>query len=505
MKLNKTLFLFALLVAMTMTACSGLGDTGGGNGGGGGGGGGGNTGNATLSFTLRAAPLTPPPGTNILSYTLTVGGATLTPASGSVTNLPGLTIDVTRLQSDSAFLGTVSVPAGTYTSLTVSLSSAVVTYCRSISGVAGCTAGSVTQFSGGAVAPVITFPNGGLVVSNSQQAGVSVVFDMSKTLTLTGQNVTAVDLSGTGVLSALSTLTLGPTRPSTLTSTELDYLEDITGNVSVSGNNVTIKTATHGSLTATANGSTFYSPNCTVLGLAPTIACVQNNQVASMDAILNNDGTMTMISYDPISAATATNNDWVEGTVVFPPAGNLFNIVLNDADVSSSGTVLPSTIPLGSLITVNLAPNSPFGVDTQDLDVPAEASSFSLGALLPGQDVAVHITSFATTGGSPTGILVNGNAVELRFSRVAGTAAQSGTPSNFSLSSTSLPPYYGFNTTNQLVELTSGTPPASSTTNYDGIAAPGNITSGDTYSIRALYFGQFSAFPFVAAKVRQNP
>jgi len=57
---------------------------------------------------------------------------------------------------------------------------------------------------------------------------------------------------------------------------------------------------------------------------------------------------------------------------------------------------------------------------------------------------------------------------------------------------------------NQLVELTSGTPPSTNSTYYDGITTQTNITSGLTYSVRALYFGQFDAFPFVAAKVRQN-
>src|SRR5476649_2647773 len=104
---TKTLFLFVLLAAVSMTACSGLGDSGG-------------VvpppvmGNATLSVTMQAKPLAPPPNTNILSYSLTIGGVTLTPSSGNPINIPGsVTLDLTRLQSDSAFLGTISAPSGT--------------------------------------------------------------------------------------------------------------------------------------------------------------------------------------------------------------------------------------------------------------------------------------------------------------------------------------------------------------------------------------------------------
>ena len=65
-----TLFLFTLLAAVGLTACSGLPQ--------------GTvctvnctvSGNATLSVTLQSKPLTPPPSTNLLSYNLTVGGAT---------------------------------------------------------------------------------------------------------------------------------------------------------------------------------------------------------------------------------------------------------------------------------------------------------------------------------------------------------------------------------------------------------------------------------------------
>jgi hypothetical protein len=67
-----------------------------------------------------------------------------------------------------------------------------------------------------------------------------------------------------------------------------------------------------------------------------------------------------------------------------------------------------------------------------------------------------------------------------------------------------LPSFYGFTTANQLVELTSGAPPATNSTNYDGVSTPTNIVSGDTYSVRGLFFGQLDAYPFVAAKVRQN-
>jgi uncharacterized protein DUF4382 len=510
MNRTKAFFLFTLLASTVgLSACSGLGDTTCTSNCGGGGGGGGT--DATLSVTFRAKPLTPPPNTNILSYSLTIGGLTLTPASGNVVNFPGpFTVDLVRLQSDSAFLGSVSLPAGTYTSITASISSASVTYCTATQGVAGCNSGSVTQITGGAAAPVLTLFNGGLVLASGQSAGIAVVMDMGATLTVAGGAVTAVTLTNVAPNVSLSELILGTTRTSGLTSTQLDYIDDVTGSVTVSGNNVTITTANYGTLTATADSNTFYSPNCVTLALQPSIACVQANQVASADIILKDDGTLYLAAYDPISAANATNNDWIEGTVVFTPTNaTQFHIVANDASVSTSGSLLPKPFPIGSPITVALANNAIFGVDTQGLNVPADYTSFtgnlSATVLLPGQTVAVHVTDYQLTGGSPTGILATVDGVELRFTRIAGTSNTGGNGTSFSFTSSSLPPYFGFTAANQLVELTAGAPPSGATTYYDGVSGPNTILASQTYSVRALYFGQFDAFPLVAAKVRQNP
>jgi hypothetical protein len=502
MKHAKALTSFFLLATISLTACSGLPHgTCTVNCGGGGG-------TAALSLTLQAKPLTPPPNVNILSYVVTIGGVTLTPASGgSVVNITGsATFDLTRLESDSAFLGTfpTTLPTGTYTSMTVSLGGATVTYCTVTPGVPGCNANSVTQFSGGGTAPVITFPNGGLVLTSSEQAGLSIDFNMGDTLTVANQVISKVDLTAINVL---TTVTLGATHASSLAANQLDYLDDVTGTVSVTGNQVAVTTAEHGTITATADSNTFYSPNCTTLGFALSIACVQSNAVASIDAILNADGTVKLISYDPFPTPSTTVTDWLEGTVTTTPISSTqFLMVANDAAASVSGSLLPKPPPIGSPIIVNLANAAVFGVDTQGLDVPADYTNFQgTTSLLPGQTVAVHVTNYNVAGGLPGGIIVTTDNVQLRFSRVAGTAAAAGSTTGFFLNSSSLPPLFDFTTAQELVQLTNGSPPSTNYTYYDGITTPTNITTGTTYSIRALYFGQNDAEPFVAAKVRQNP
>src|SRR6266403_1927523 len=79
----------------------------------------GGSGTASLSLTLTAIPLTPPPNTNLLSFFVDINTITLTPATGTAVNIPlnatAIGVDLTRVQSDSIFLGTsATVPAVSY-------------------------------------------------------------------------------------------------------------------------------------------------------------------------------------------------------------------------------------------------------------------------------------------------------------------------------------------------------------------------------------------------------
>jgi hypothetical protein len=212
----------------------------------------GGTGNASLSLTLAAVPFTPPPGTSILSFAVTINSISLTPSTGGSDvsiplNASTYSVDLTRLQSDSSFLGQSinSVPKGTYNQLSVNLS-AVVTYCTATSGTPGCHPGSVTQISKSFSTP--TTSNFSLTLAANQQAALRVLINFANALTVNSstQAVTAVNLTATNVI---TTATLPPSA-STLSSGEFDYIEDVTGVVTAaSSSSVTVATATRGSIT----------------------------------------------------------------------------------------------------------------------------------------------------------------------------------------------------------------------------------------------------------------
>ena len=454
-------------------------------------------GNATVSMTMIATPLTPPPGTNILSMTAAINGVTLTPTTGSAQNLNlpvPFEVDFTRLQSDSVFLGTLaSIPAGTYT-ITVSVTGPVLYYCTQPNpGTQGCAAGSVAKFTGSPATPAIPTT---LVLTTNQKTGLAINFNLQNAITVnTGQVVTGINLNATNAVTANAL----PSSSNSLASGQLDFVEDITGVVTkatASTQAVTIQTAAHGSFTASANSSTVYSPtSCSTA----SFACVTVGQIASVDAALNTDGSLTIIEYDPLS--TTTNFDVIEGVVTAPPSSSTqFQLVANDLVQASSGSLLSGSLStlLGAPVNITLITPSGFTIDSKGLTIPTNTfSGTDASILVPGQTVAVAITSFTAASGN---ILAsaNANALTLRFSRVTGTSG--GTGLQFPIQN--LPPFFG-QTLSDLVQVTQGSPPSSPSTNYDGVNPSTNpITSGQTVSIRALYFGPSVATPFSAAKVR---
>jgi hypothetical protein len=456
---------------------------------------------------MTAAPLTPPPNTNLLSFVVDVNTITLTSSTGTNVNIPlnntTFSVDLTKLQSDSAFLGTsATVPAGSYTSMSVSLSSPVVTFCTQTAGNTGCASGSVTTISGATAAPKITTAPFPLTLTANQKTGLAINLNLGNALTVnSSQVVTAVNLGAANVLSANNL----PLASSSVATGQLDFVEDVTGvvtTVNTTTQSVTVKTATRGSLTAVANSSTVFSPNCTAFNLSLTFAsCIVQGQVASLDMVLNSDGTLTLLEYDPLSTTTG---DWIEGVVTaIPSSSTQFSVVTNDAVFATSGSIISSSLSFGAAVNVTLVgnPQKPFVVDSKGFVVPTNAFSGGTDSsvLAPGQTVAAHVTAF-TAGSGSTLAKASADSLYLRFTRATGTVTGVAPPNTFSMQS--FPPFFAL-TTPITVQLSTGSP----STNSDGISSSSSLTAGQTVSITALYFGPpvgntSTPTPFSAAKVR---
>jgi hypothetical protein len=469
-------FLFGLCLALlSLAACSGLKTSGGG--------GGGNN-NATLNLTFTD---TPPNGVSILSFTVTLSGVALDPISGSMVNIPltpnPLTVELTRLQSDSLFFGSFQVSAATYKSMSVAFTASSLTFFNGSGAIIGscpnqtiCTLQSNTATNVSLATGV--FP---LTLTGNQQIGLSLDFNLSKAIS----SSLGVDFTQAGALAVVKL-----PRTGELGNT-LDEIEDFTGIVtSVSGNNIKIQSGTRGTITATADATTQFD-NFDSVCPSGNISCVKVNQTLSIDSAVNADGTLSLREADLLDSTAV---DEIEGTVFLTNNSVQFGMVLSEKVVASGDIALTGAVP-GNLVTVQLENAPAFDVDQKNLTIPPGALGSFQGksdtsALLNGQTVMVHVTS-ATSGSN---LVVNTDHVRLRYTRTTGLVSSSPAAQIFSINS--LPPFFGSLSPDPQVET------FQNQTIFDGVTDINGLSVGNTVSIRALYLRAVPALYVV--KVRKH-
>ena len=471
-------FLFGLCVALlNLTACSGLKTSGGG------GGGGGNN-NATLNLTFTD---TPPNGVSILSFDVTLSGVTLNPTSGSTVNIPltpaPLTVELTRLQSDSLLIGSFQVPAATYNSISVTFSASSLTFFNgSGAAIGSCANQTVCTLQSNAATNISlatgVFP---VTLTSNQQIGLSLDFNLSKAIS----SSLSVDFSQAGALAAVKLPRTGEL------SNTLDEIEDFTGIVTaLNGNNIKIQSGTRGTITATAGPTTQFD-NFDSICPSRDITCVKVNQTLSIDSAVNADGTLSIHEADLLDSTAV---DEIEGTVFMTTNSVQFGMVLSEKVVASGDIALTGAVP-GNLVTVMLENATAFDVDQKNLTIPPGALGSFQGksdtsALLNGQTVMVHVTS-ATSGGN---LVVNTDHVRLRYTRTTGLVSTSPAAQIFNINS--LPAFFGPLSPDPQVET------FQSQTVFDGVTDINGLSVGNTVSIRALYLRAVPAF--YVAKIRKH-
>jgi hypothetical protein len=516
MKHTKSFLFATLATAMLLSACQSLktGTVGGGGGGGGG------TGTANVSLVLVAD--TPPASLGLVSLKVVPTSITLTPSAGTATTFNinsgnGYSFDLVRLQSDSAFLGTVpNVPTGTYTSIAVTFSGAEIAFFNGT----GAAITSLTPSCPAGAVCVATFPGPftstiTTSVAIGGNAGIGIDVNLANAASVIG-SVLTISFTNSAATPVVSAFTL-PRSNSNLASGQLDLIEDFTGIATVSGSTVTIAPASavnHPSITASAASTTVYDidPTGTLCSGATSLsACfTTTGEAASMDAILHSDGTFTIQEIEPLLASPVV--DTVEGTVVSinQSITTQFSIIVTDIIPAATGSLITS-LGIGSPLTVNLATGPSFRVDSKGLSLAGNSASFISGsdtnALHLGQSVAVHVKAFTNASGTTAAIANNVDTVTLRWSRFTATAEGALTASLININT--LPAYFSLNPTDSFeVQLFSGIQgQGTDVTNLDGIQDGNPPATTPPIGIRALFIEDPTdsiAPAFFAAKIRQQ-
>lgn len=489
------------LAAFSLTSCTLHRKTGGGGGGGGGG-------NATVSFTLVADTL--PANPSILSFNVSVTSVVLTPTSGAAQTLTPATavVNLMRLQSDSAFLGTLtSVPSGSYT-LKVAFSNPVITFLNDTAsaitaGSASCASASVCVFSFSA-SGTPTIASFTVNVTSSGQQGVGIAFNLSNAISLSSGALSVNFNPSSPVLSAFTL----PRSNANLGNNQLDLIEDFTGIVGLNGSAVTLTSPTRGTLTATADSSTNFDPDPSgtlcLTGTSTLSACVSSGQIASMDAVLNPNGTFSIREIEPLFS---TQQDLVEGIVFSTNTTTQFSIAVTDKTQAASNSLIGG-LKTGDLLTVNIPSAQPFFVDTKGLLVPAGSKGLFQGqtdtsAIHPGQAIAIHVTAFTAANGSTIASATAGT-VTLRWSRLIASLVQPTSTSQINVNS--VPSYFLITPSSVFpTQVFTGTLGADGVTNLEGVTTASSLVS--PVGLRVLYLDNTThsaPLPFMAAKIRQD-
>lgn len=482
---TKALFLLTLSAALLLASCSGLKN------------GGCSTGcnarNANLSISLFDLP---PAGVSILSFTLSIAGISLTPSTGSVVTVPitPTSYEMTRLQTDSTLVGLrLSVPAGTYTSINVTVTaSSGVYFNTSGAAIGACNNGAVCPMPSGA-ATTIQAPIS-LTLTENQNQWVGLDFNLANAITTT--NGITVDFNQPKVLTATTTVRTG------IPSGSVETIEDFIGVVTAaSPSSITVTSGITGnSMTAAVSSSTEFDlapvaySNCQ----GTATACLQNGSTVSLDAALSSSGTLTATEIDVLNAVAV---DEVEGTIYPTGVTNQVGLIIADKVAITSTTPLASSsTTYGTGIFLTVDSGTTYTVDTKTLSsqpgfaATVDALFSGSGSLLAGQTVRVQLSNIIS---GTNGISATAKNVLLRWSRLRGTVNSVAAPT-FTLAN--IPDY--INTLNPTLSLTPQVMTYPNATVFDGITDISGLsaTTSQLASIRALYLN--GAPPFQAAKVR---
>ena len=442
-----------------------------------------------LSVTITD---TPPTGVTVLSFEVSVTGATLNP--GGVDLLAGrgpVRIEVEQLETESAFLSTASVAPGTYTSLNLTFANPELTFKNGTAmTLAGCAPGAVCEIkASGTLTSMVNFPSPGLVVQgttgmsgednqgdDNEQTAMGIKLDLDVNTIVSA--AMGVDFSQAGAVTVKQLA-----REAEGEFDDVNELKGTVQNLDATKMTFTLHTM-NGDFSITTDSNTqFGLDNCS----ANNFSCLQNNMVVEVDVLMMPGGSFLA---KEISFEDNTEDDELEGVVFKIDDATHFEMVVLDELRSVNN------INVGNPVVVTLS-NPNFQVSMEDLNAPttlvnAFQSAADTSQLLTGQTVEVRLTAPANPGPP---VMVTSDRVRLRMAQFTATVSGAPTPPNFMVGN--LPALFtGAGITTIQVDT-------SSATDFDNVAGVSGLADTSTVSVRGLLF---SGNPpvLVAKKVRKR-
>lgn len=433
-------------------------------------------GTAPVTVTVGDAP---PVGVTILSLQVTITGAVLQPGNVSLVSTP-VKFEMKQLETETALLSSLSVPAGTYTSINVTFSNPEITFMNNtgaiiMMGAMPCFNGSVCEFRNMPMGQSSVSYSGApfpITVAANTPLGLLVDVDVLNSLPANMANMTPV----------INMLNM-PTMPGT---GAFGDMEDIVGKVFAKDptNNQFTLQVTSGvtSLTIKVDNNTAF--DFSDLGQPNTFASLAVGQVLEVDIKMMPDRSLlaTEVEFEDDDV-----EEELESVIVKLNGLTGFDVVLMHESTDVAG------IAPGNVVIINLLSGTQFEVDNDGL--PVGGLNFSAAAdLMVGQWVEIERKSIPTSTQPP---IMNTDKVKLKKSIFTAKVKAKLNSTDFTVDN--LP---GIFTGISQIEVRTSTQTEFS--NTTGFAA---LNVGDTVSLRGLLFktgGSNGAPVLVAKKVRKR-
>lgn len=343
------------------------------------------------------------PVCSVASFDVTLTGVTLTPEGGGqpvsvVSSTNPLTVDFAQLMGAQGLLSLNSVPAGTYSEITLTLSNPQLTVFEGNPPVPTPVVATLST------ATVTVTINPALQVTANGAVGLTIDFQLFKSM--------ETDSSGQ------ITGTINPSFravPAVITSggflSEIDDLTGIVETVSTSSTNpnfigsFTLRVRNNRTFLVNVSSNTRFQNVSGLSGLTQGLfvevktRVLENGDILAMDVVSEAETDATTAGFaGPVVSVTEDANGLATQLSVF---------------VRSEHPDVSATIPLFSTVTVNVSTETIYRIASFDTDL--SAFLFGPASIRAGQHVVVH--GPFTGGSSPT---VTGNMVVLRPQAVLG-------------------------------------------------------------------------------------
>ena len=430
---------------------------------------------AQVSVSLHDMP---PAGVTVLSFQATITGISMQPGNISLLNSP-MSLEMSQLQAMSAYMGTVSVPAGNYTGMTVTLTNPRMTFQNNTGGTMGgmmgggsCANGQICQLTPAMMASSVAITGSPFPLSAQANTPFNLQMDF--------------DLMD----SMQSNMSMNPVMTSMMQepatgSNMLDEMDDMIGQVtSVDASNSQFKMSfVQGmpSLTMALDNNTTFE-DFDSIGRTNNLSGLTQGQIVLVKLQLMSAGTLraSKVRFE------SNKSQVMDGMIVAINSPTQFDmIVMNEAPAFQG-------VSIGDVVRMNIQVGTLFDID--DMDMPVSGMSFMAAAdMMIGQMVQIEPTSALVPGTPPQ---LNSSHLRLMKTWMTAKVASKIDASTFTVNN--LPGMFG-NTGVSTIKIAT-----SMQTTFDNVTSVPALNVGDAVSIRGPMFVASGVPTIVATKVQKR-